>query len=39
MLFSGLENDTLYHTDLNEIKINENNQLFDVLEQNGNPRL
>ena len=39
MLFSGLENDTLYHTQLNEIKINENYQIFDVPEQNENPML
>jgi len=30
MSFSELANDTLNQTELNEIKINENNQIFEV---------
>jgi len=30
MSFSELENDTLNQTESNEIKINENNQIFEV---------
>jgi hypothetical protein len=38
MSFSELENDTLNQSELNEIKINENNQIFEVSGQNENPR-
>jgi len=38
MLFSELENDTLNQSELNEIKMNENNQIFEVAGQNENPR-
>ena len=30
MSFSELENDTLNQSELNEIKINENNQIFEA---------
>jgi hypothetical protein len=32
------KNDTLNQSELNEIKINENNQIFEVPVQNENPR-
>jgi hypothetical protein len=38
MSFSELENDTLNQSELYEIKINENNQIFEVPGQNKNPR-
>ena len=38
MLFSELENDTLNQAELNEIKINENYEIFEVHGQNENPR-
>jgi hypothetical protein len=38
MSFSELENDTLNQSELNEIEINENNQIFAVPGQNENPR-
>jgi hypothetical protein len=38
MSFSELENDTLNQSELNEIKINKNNQIFEVPGQNENPR-
>ena len=38
MSFSELENDTLNQSELNEIKNNENNQIFEVPGQNENPR-
>ena len=38
MSFSELENDTLNQSDLNEKKINENNQIFEVPGQIENPR-
>jgi hypothetical protein len=38
MSFSQLKNDTLNQSELNEIKINENNQIFEVPVQNENPR-
>ena len=38
MSFSELENDTLNQSELNEIQINENNQIFEVSGQNENPR-
>jgi len=38
MSFSELENDTLNQSELNEIKINENNQIFKVPGQIENPR-
>jgi hypothetical protein len=37
MSFSELENDTLNQSELNEIEINENNQIFAVAGQNENP--
>jgi hypothetical protein len=36
--FSELENDTLNQAELNEIKINENNEIFEVPGLNENPR-
>jgi hypothetical protein len=33
MSFLELENDTLNQSELNEIKINENNQIFEVLDK------
>jgi hypothetical protein len=36
--FSELENDTLNQAELNEIKINENNSIFEVPGLNENPR-
>jgi hypothetical protein len=36
--FSELENDTLNQAELNEIKINENNWIFEVPGLNENPR-
>ena len=36
--FSELENDTLNQSELKEIKINKNNQIFEVPGQNENPR-
>jgi hypothetical protein len=36
MSFSELENDTLNQSELNEIEINENNQIFAVAGQNEN---
>ena len=38
MSFSALENDTLNQSELNEIKVNENNRIFEVPEHNENPR-
>jgi hypothetical protein len=38
MSFSELENDTLNQSELNEIKINKNNKIFEVPRQNENPR-
>jgi hypothetical protein len=38
MSFSELENDALNQSDLNETKINENNQIFEVPEQIENPK-
>jgi hypothetical protein len=38
MSFSELENDTLNQSELNETKINENNQIFEVPGQIENPR-
>jgi hypothetical protein len=38
MSFSELENDTLNQSELNEIKINKNNKIFEVPGQNENPR-
>ena len=38
MSFFELENDTLNQSELNEIKINENNQIFEAPVQNENPR-
>ena len=38
MSFSALENDTLIQSELNEIKVNENNRIFEVPGQNENPR-
>ena len=37
MSFSELENDTLNQAELNEIKINENNSIFEVPGLNENP--
>jgi len=36
--FSEPENDTLNQAELNEIKINENNSIFEVPGLNENPR-
>jgi hypothetical protein len=36
--FSELENDTLNQAELNEIKINENDEIFEVPGLNENPR-
>ena len=38
MSFSELENDTLNQFELNEIKIDQNNQMFEVPGQNENLR-
>ena len=38
MSFSELQNDTLNQSELNEIKMNENNQMFEVAGQNENTR-
>ena len=38
MSFSELENDTLNQSELKEIKIDQNNQMFEVPGQNENPR-
>jgi hypothetical protein len=38
MSFSELENDTLNQSELNEIKIDQNNQMFEVPGQNENQR-
>jgi hypothetical protein len=38
VLFSELENDKLNQAELNEIKINQNNQIFEVPGQNENRR-
>ena len=38
MSFSELENDTLNQSELNKIKIKENNHIFEVPGQNENPR-
>jgi hypothetical protein len=38
MSFSALENDTLNQSELNEIKIIENNRIFEVPGQNENLR-
>ena len=38
MLFSELENYTLYQAELNVITINENHEIFEVPGQNENPR-
>jgi hypothetical protein len=38
VLFSELENDILNQGELNEIKINENNSIFEVPGLNENPR-
>jgi len=38
MPFSELENDTLNQDELNEIKINENNEIFEIPGQIENPR-
>jgi hypothetical protein len=39
MLFSELENYTLYQAELNVITINENHEIFEVPGQNENSRL
>ena len=38
MSFSELENDTLNQSELNKIKIDQNNQMFEVPGLNENPR-
>ena len=38
MSLSELKNDTLNQAELNEIKINENSQIFEVPGRNENPR-
>ena len=38
MLFSEIENDTLNQAELNEIKINDYHEIFEVPGQNDNPR-